>query len=166
MSIENTIEALNGVLLASQLIPTVVRGETGAAVVPKIDTASLPAAMVFPEGGQRQQYAFRPSFRETRAYSIRVYLSPVGEKTINIRFRRSLALLQELLTQFDQNRVLAPGLTVIGDIADSGIISGKNIMTRDFDKMLLAGVAYVGFALTVNVLEIGIYSDGEHRASD
>jgi hypothetical protein len=141
------------------LIQTVAAGITGVKSAPttfpsKLDRPQLPYVLTFPEAATTSQSTFQQTHRTTiRDYSVRCYVEAIGQNITTNRIATAITLLQLFIEEFETNRELLAGITIIDSINDSGIITGGTALTSGLIKMNLADTLYTGFFLTLKVRE-------------
>jgi hypothetical protein len=65
-----------------------------------------------------------------------------------------MALLQRFLDMLITNRNLADGVRVVGEVRDSGIISGADLIAGNAGYLVYNSQAYTGFVLEISVVEV------------
>jgi hypothetical protein len=89
-----------------------------------------------------------------RTYYMACYIEALGQNTSNQRIQNSLALLQRFLDMMITNRNLADGVRVVGEVRDSGIISGADLVISNAGYLVYNSQAYTGFVLEISVVEV------------
>jgi hypothetical protein len=142
-------------------IQTIAAGITGVISAPTssypnaVDTAGLPAVLTYSGPATTTALSFGPVHRRTeRTYYVACYVEPLGQNTNNQRIQDALTLLQRFLDVFMTNRQIATGVRVTGDIRDSGVTSGQDVITGNAQYLVYNGQPYTGFVLEMRVVEV------------
>jgi hypothetical protein len=80
-------------------------------------------------------------------------VEPIGQNTSNLRIQDTLTLLQRFLDSLMTNRQIAAGVRTTGDIRDSGVTSGADVVTGNSQYLVYNGQPYTGFVLELRVIE-------------
>jgi hypothetical protein len=119
-----------------------------------LDTASLPAVLTYAGPATTTALTFGPTHRRTeRIYYLACYVEPIGQNTSNLRIQDTLTLLQRFLDSFMTNRQIAAGVRTTGDIRDSGVTSGADMVSGNSQYLVYNGQPYTGFVLELRVIE-------------
>ena len=142
-------------------LQTLAAGVTGIVTAPTtkypvaLDTASLPAVLTYAGSATTRAITLSPLHRRMdRTYYMACYIEALGQNTSNQRIQNSMALLQRFLDMLITNRNLADGVRVVGEVRDSGIISGADLIAGNAGYLVYNSQAYTGFVLEISVVEV------------
>lgn len=142
-------------------LQTLAAAVTGVATAPTssypsaLDTAALPAVLTYAGPAITKAITLSPAHRHMeRTYYMACYIEPIGQNTSNQRMQDGLTLLQRFLDALMTNRNVAAGARLIGDIRDSGITSGADIVSGNAQYLIYNGQPYTGFVLEIRLIEV------------
>jgi len=120
-----------------------------------LDTASLPAVLTYAGSATTRAITLSPLHRRMdRTYYMACYIEALGQNTSNQRIQNSLTLLQAFLDMLITNRNLATGVRIVGEVRDSGIISGADLVSGNAGYLIYNGQPYTGFVLEIATVEV------------
>lgn len=132
----------------------IVTAPTGS-YPPALDTAVLPAVLTYAGPAITKAVPLSPVHRHMeRTYYMACYIEPIGQNTGNQRMQDGLTLLQRFLDLLLTNRNVANGVRLIGDIRDSGVTSGQDVISGNAQYLLYNGQPYTGFVLEIRLIEV------------
>lgn len=141
-----------------QALAATVTGVTSAPTTSypnALDTVALPAVLTYAGPAITKALTLSPAHRHMeRTYYMACYVEPIGQSTGNQRIQDALTLLQRFLDLLITNRNVAAGVRLIGDIRDSGVTSGQDVVTGNAQYLVYNGQPYTGFVLEIRLIEV------------
>lgn len=120
-----------------------------------IDTARGVTVLTYAGPATTTALTLGPTHRRSvRTYYVVCYVEAIGQNTSNQRLQDALTLLQRFLDTFMTNRIIADGVRTIGEIQDTGISTGRDIVTSNDQYLTYNGQPYTGFVLEIQVIEV------------
>lgn len=120
-----------------------------------LDTAILPAVLTYAGPATTTAVTLSPAHRQSeRTYYMACYVEAVGQNLNNTRIQDALTLLQRFLDLLMTNRNVAAGVRLIGDIRDSGITTGADLVSSNAQYLTYNGQPYTGFVLEIRLIEV------------
>ena len=153
--------------MSAGITDTIVKLQTLAATVTGIvsapttsypnalDTAILPAVLTYAGPAITTAKTLSPAHRQSeRTYYMVCYVETVGQNLNNTRIQDTATLLQRFLDLLMTNRNVAAGVRLIGDIRDSGITTGADLVSSNAQYLTYNGHPYTGFVLEIRLIEV------------